>query len=63
MGIKEFKLRGSMSQLQGASSIVDGGGLQIWRIPANTLNKQALTADNGWSSRLVVRRGVKISSP
>jgi hypothetical protein len=31
--------------------IADGGkGLQIWKVAANTLNKQSRTADNGWSS-------------
>jgi hypothetical protein len=29
-----------------------GDGLQIWRVAANMLNKQSLTADSGWSSSL-----------
>jgi hypothetical protein len=33
--------------------VADGGdGLQIWRVPANILNKQSRTADKGWSSSL-----------
>jgi hypothetical protein len=33
--------------------VVDGGdGLQIWRVAANILNKQSLTADKVWSSSL-----------
>jgi hypothetical protein len=31
-----------------------GYGLQIWRVAANTLNKQSRTADSGWSSSLGV---------
>ena len=31
----------------------------IWRIGANTVNKQSLTAEKGWSSRLGVGRGAK----
>jgi hypothetical protein len=35
--------------------VVDGGeGLQVWRVAANTLNKQSQTADKGWSSSLGV---------
>jgi hypothetical protein len=35
--------------------VTDGGdGLQIWRVPANILNKQSRTADKGWSSSLGV---------
>jgi hypothetical protein len=40
-----------------------GNGLQIWRVAANTLNKQSRTADKGWSSILGVGRGAKNSSP
>jgi hypothetical protein len=29
-----------------------GEGLQVWRVPANLLNKQSGTADKGWSSGL-----------
>ena len=38
-------------------------GLQIWRVAANTLNKQSRTADNGWSSSLGVGQGANNSSP
>jgi hypothetical protein len=34
-----------------------GDRLQIWTVAVNTLNKQSRTADRGWSSSLVVRRG------
>ena len=34
----------------------------IWRVAANILNKQSLTADNGWSSSLLVGRGANNSS-
>jgi hypothetical protein len=34
--------------------VVDGGGLQIWGVAANILNKQLQTADKGWSSSLKV---------
>jgi hypothetical protein len=38
--------------------VADGGdGLQIWRVAANILNKQARTAEKWWSSRLGVRSG------
>jgi hypothetical protein len=37
--------------------IADGEGLQIWRVIANILIKQLRTADKGWSSRWLVRRG------
>jgi hypothetical protein len=34
--------------------VVDGGnGFQLWRVTANTVNKQARTSDKGWSSSLV----------
>jgi hypothetical protein len=37
--------------------VADGGdGLQIWKVAANILNKQSLTADKGWSSNLEVGR-------
>jgi hypothetical protein len=29
-----------------------GGGLEIWKVGANVLNKQSQTADKGWSSSL-----------
>ena len=35
----------------------------IWGVAANILNKQARTADKGWSSSLVVGRGFNSSSP
>jgi hypothetical protein len=44
--------------------VADGGdGLQIWRVAANTLNKQSRAADKGRSSSLGVRRGANNSSP
>jgi hypothetical protein len=44
--------------------VTDGGNdLQIWRIAANILNKQSLTADKGCSSTLGVGRGANNSSP
>jgi hypothetical protein len=36
-----------------------GDGLQLWRVDANILNKQSLTADRGWPSSLGVGRGLK----
>jgi hypothetical protein len=40
--------------------VADGeDGLQIWRVPAKTLNKQSRTADRRWSSSLGVGRGNK----
>ena len=35
----------------------------IWRVAANKLNKQSMTADKGWSSSLGVGRGANNSSP
>jgi hypothetical protein len=46
-----------MARLQ----VADGGdGLQLWRVAANILNKQSLTADKGSSSSLLrnVRKGL-----
>jgi hypothetical protein len=44
--------------------VADGGdALQVWRVPANILNKQSRTADKGWSSNLGVGRGANNSSP
>jgi hypothetical protein len=38
--------------------VADGGyGLQIWRVPANILNKQVRPADKRWSSSLCVGSG------
>jgi hypothetical protein len=43
--------------------VADGGNtLQVWRVPANILNKQSQTADKGWPSSLGVRRGANNSS-
>jgi hypothetical protein len=57
-------LSGSLSPQHGAPS---GCGwrnnLQLWRVAANTLNKQSQTADKGWSSSLGVGRGANKSSP
>ena len=35
----------------------------IWMVALNKLNKQPRTADEGWSSNLVVGRGAKNPSP
>jgi hypothetical protein len=44
--------------------VSDGGGdLQLWRVAANILNKQARTADQVQSSSLGVWRGAKNSAP
>jgi hypothetical protein len=41
----------------GRPQVADGeGGLQIWSVAANILNKQSRTAERGWSSRLGVGR-------
>jgi hypothetical protein len=40
-----------------------GDGLQIWRVAANMLNKQSLTAESGWSSRLGVGLGANNPLP
>jgi hypothetical protein len=39
------------------SRVADGGdGLRIWRVAANTLNKQSRTAEKGWTSSLGIGR-------
>jgi hypothetical protein len=44
-------LSGSLSPRHGATSRCGWrNGLQLWRVAANTLNKQSRTADKGWSS-------------
>jgi len=48
----------SWSPRHGAFSGCGWNGLQIRRVAANTENKQSRTADKGWLSSLVVRRGV-----
>jgi hypothetical protein len=40
-----------------------GGGLQMWGVALNILNKQSRTADKGLSSGLGVGRGANNSSP
>jgi hypothetical protein len=40
-----------------------GGGLQIWRVDANILIKQSLTADKGWPSSLGIGRGANNFPP
>jgi hypothetical protein len=40
-----------------------GDGLQIWRVAANILNKQSLTANSGWSSSLGVGWGANNPPP
>jgi hypothetical protein len=43
--------------------VLDGGNdLQIWKLAANSLNKQPWTADRGWSSSLGVGQGGSNSS-
>jgi hypothetical protein len=43
--------------------VADGGdGLQVWRAAVNILNKLSRTADRGWSSSMVVERGVTHST-
>jgi hypothetical protein len=39
-----------------------GEGLQIWRVAANSLNKQSRTAEMGWFSSLGIRQGLSSSS-
>jgi hypothetical protein len=40
--------------------IGDGGGdLQIWKVPANMLNKQSRTTDKGWPTSLGVGCGLR----
>jgi hypothetical protein len=57
-------ISGSLSPRHGASSGCGWRkGLRIWRVAANTLNKQSRTADRGWSSSLGVGRGADNSSP
>jgi len=57
------QIRGSLSPWHCMSS-----GMQmeerppIWRVAANTLNKQSQTANKGWFSRLGVERGANNSS-
>jgi hypothetical protein len=41
----------------------DGQGIQIWRVAANTLNKQSREADKGWSSSLEDGREANNSPP
>jgi hypothetical protein len=44
--------------------VADGrDGLQLWRLPANILNKQPRINDKGWSSSLGVGRGAYNPSP
>jgi hypothetical protein len=55
---------GSLSPRHGVSSGCEWrNGLQLWRVAANTLNKQSRTADKGWSSSLGFGPGAKNSSP
>jgi hypothetical protein len=57
-------LSGPLSPWHGASSGCKWrNGLQLWRVAANTLNKQSRTADRGWSSSLKFGRGANNSSP
>jgi hypothetical protein len=36
----------------------EGNGLYTWRVAANILNEQSLTADKGWSSSWRLGRGL-----
>jgi hypothetical protein len=60
----ESVISGSLSPRHGASS---GCGwmnsLRIWRVAADTLNKQSRIADKEWSSSLGAGRGANNSSP
>jgi hypothetical protein len=59
---EDFKIR--IYRPMARPQVEDGGeGLQIWRVAVNILHKQSRTADNGWSSSLVVGRGANDSSP
>jgi hypothetical protein len=63
-GIHKSMISRSLSPWHGASSGCGwSNGLRIWRVAANTLNKQSRTADRGWSSSLGVGRGANNSSP
>jgi hypothetical protein len=55
---------GSFQKDMVPSRLVDGGGgLRIWRVAANILNKESRTADKGWLSSLGVGRGANSSLP
>jgi hypothetical protein len=57
-------ISGSLSPRYGASLGCGWrNGLRIWRVAANTLNKQSRTADKGWSSSLGVGQDANNSSP
>jgi hypothetical protein len=43
--------------------VANGEWSLIWRVAANTLNKQLRKADNGWSFSLGVGQGANKSSP
>jgi hypothetical protein len=38
--------------------VADGIDLQIWRVTANTLNKQSRTANKGWSPAWGMGEGI-----
>jgi hypothetical protein len=43
----------------GRPQVADGGdALQVWRVPANILNKQSRRAEKEWSSSFWVEREV-----
>jgi hypothetical protein len=57
-------LSGFLSQQNGASSGCGWrNGFQLWRVAANTVNKQSRTADTGWYSSLGVGQGANNSLP
>jgi hypothetical protein len=60
--LKVTVLSGSLSPRHGTSSgCTWRNGLQLWKVAANTLNKQSRAADKGWSSSLGVGRGASSS--
>jgi hypothetical protein len=47
-------LSGSLVTMAWPQVAGTGDGLQIWKVAANTLNKQSRTADRGWPSSMEV---------
>jgi hypothetical protein len=57
-------ISGSLSPRHGASSGCGWrNGFQMWRVAANTLNKQSRTANKGWTSSFGVGLGANNTSP
>ena len=64
MYIYIYVISGSLSTEHCASSgCVRRNGLHIWRVAANTFNKQSRRADKGGSASLGVGRGGNSSPP